>query len=259
MTAPSKVALDFAGLLRGTLSFADDEFVSLGYEDADGVFHTAVMRPTDAVAAIAKLPHSADVFFGVCPVTGPARKNAGRGTEADVTRLSGLWCDLDIKPGGCPNLDVARAITANLGILLGTRPSAYVYSGHGLHAYWAIADGHIVGGDTGWERALVRRWGRLVAAVAAELDVGVDSVYDLARVLRVPGSYTTRAAPTAKSHRWSPRASNPAAHSPLTRSTRDSAGSASMKSTTTAQRPRRRCRRQRTGSGPQPHAGTPAR
>ncbi len=80
-----------------------------------------------------------------------------------MTRLTALWCDLDVKPGGCPSLDVARAIVANLGIILGTRPSVTVDSGHGLHPYWPISDGQIVDGDIAAARALLRRWGRLVA------------------------------------------------------------------------------------------------
>ena len=67
---------------------------------------------------------------------------------------------------------------------LGTRPSALVESGGGLHAYWPISDGH----DTVAGRILLKRWHRLVAAVADKLGVAVDNVYDMARMLRLPGS-----------------------------------------------------------------------
>ena len=56
--------LDFAGLL-GLLGFTDDEFVSLFYEDADGSQHTSVLDTAEAVAAAARIPRTANAFFGV--------------------------------------------------------------------------------------------------------------------------------------------------------------------------------------------------
>jgi hypothetical protein len=93
-----------------------------------------------------------------------------------------------------PSIDVAEAIIANLGIILGTKPSIVVDSGHGLHPYWPITDGHVVDGDITAARALIRRWGRLVAGVAADenLRVKVDNVYDLPRMMRVPGTMNNK-------------------------------------------------------------------
>jgi hypothetical protein len=191
MTARETVAVDFAALLR-VLGYTGDEFVALLYRDATGQRHTAVAAPTDAIVYVQRLRADVDVFFGVNPTRGPVRKNAGRGTEADITRLAGLWCDLDVKPGGCPSLDVAEAIIATLSIILDTRPSVIVESGHGLHAYWPISDGHIGDGNIGAARALIRRFGRLVAVVADTLGAGVDNVYELARMLRVPGTFNNK-------------------------------------------------------------------
>jgi hypothetical protein len=191
VTARASAAGGFAALLYDTLGHTSKEFVSVGY-DNNGVFHTAVMAAADAVSCIDRIPGDANIFFGVNTVKGPARKNSGRGTETDITRLTALWCDLDIKPGGCPTMDVATAIIANLSIILGTRPSAIVDTGHGLHAYWPITHGHIADGDTTAARALIRPWGRLVAVAAGMLHVGVDNVYDLARMLRVPGTFNNK-------------------------------------------------------------------
>ena len=43
----------FAGLLRDTLGYTDDEHVSIGH-DADGAFRTAVLAAADAPAFVAK-------------------------------------------------------------------------------------------------------------------------------------------------------------------------------------------------------------
>jgi len=188
--SPGSSVLDFAALL-GTLGFTADEFVSLGYHKPGGAFRTAVMAPADAVTTVAKASGTANLYFGVNPIKGPRRKDAGRGKEFDVTRLAALWCDLDVKPGGCRNLEVARIIVDELSSVLGTRPFAITHSGHGLHAYWPIDDGCIT--DVRAARALLRRWGRLVAVVAETYGARTDSVYDLPRMLRVPGTYNNKA------------------------------------------------------------------
>jgi hypothetical protein len=66
----------FADLLD-TLGYTDGEFVAIGH-DADGAFRTAVMAPGDAPSFVAKLPDTANIFYGVNPTRGPARSNAGR-------------------------------------------------------------------------------------------------------------------------------------------------------------------------------------
>jgi hypothetical protein len=191
VSAPTETALDFTGLLE-LLSFTDGEFMSIGHEDTAGVFHTAVGSPDGAPAYADQLPDTANVYFGVNSVKGPARSKAGRGKEADITRLAALVGDLDVKPGGCPNRDVARAIIAELGIILGTRPSAIVDSGHGLHAYWPISDGQITDGDITAARALLKRWGRLVKHIAGNHNAHADNVFDLTRMLRAPGSHNNK-------------------------------------------------------------------
>ena len=180
---------DFAALL-GALSFTDDEFVALGWQPSGGVFRTAVLTPAAAITAAANATGTADFYFGVNPVCGPARSDAGRGTEADVTRLAALWCDLDVKPGACRDLDIAHAIIDQLSVLLGTRPSVIVDSGHGLHAYWPVEDGGI---DTAAMAALLKRWGRLVAVVADQPQRPRRQRLRPARMLRIPGSFNTKA------------------------------------------------------------------
>jgi replicative DNA helicase len=194
MPDSTNTMVDFAGLLLGALGFTDGEFVSLLYEPPEPP-HTAVRAPADAVAEIGQLPGTANIYFGVNPTEGPARTHAGRGTEAAVTRLAALWCELDVKPGGCATIGVVHQIIDNLSAILGARPSVIVNSGHGVHAYWAIDDGAIGEQFTvGRARALVRRWGRLVAVVADKHHAHADNVFDLARMLRVPGTLNNKSA-----------------------------------------------------------------
>jgi hypothetical protein len=189
------VAVNFGELLLGTLDLAEHEYTAIGYADtaeASPSFITGVGTPAEAVAVAAKLPDTADVYFSVNAVRPRQPGDTRRGGEADVTRLTALYADLDVKPGGCPTLDVAHAIAAEVGVILDSTPAAFVESGHGLHPYWVIEDGHIEDGDITAARTLVHRFGRLVAAVAKNHRVAVDGVYDLARMLRVPGTLNNK-------------------------------------------------------------------
>jgi hypothetical protein len=119
---------------------------------------------------------------------------AGRGYARDVIGVRELFADLDVKAGGVPSYDAATAVIADLSTMLGVDPVAIVASGHGLQPHWAIERGDDTdwpsSEDAGWRTAqtLFRRWGRLVAHVAERHGGATDSVFDLSRVLRVPGT-----------------------------------------------------------------------
>ncbi|AXH46906.1 DNA polymerase/primase [Mycobacterium phage Aminay] len=185
--------MNFADLLD-TLGFTGGEFVSLLTLDRDGNPHSRVVDAAQAAEVAAGLSGpDRNAYFGVCPTRGPARENAGRGTAVDVTRLSGLWIDLDVKPGGCADYGQARAIIAVLSEMLGTAPSAIVRTGHGLQPYWPIEDGAL-GAEHGHLKAtaLLRRFRRLVDRVAEAHGAKVDNVFELARQLRLPDSFNIK-------------------------------------------------------------------
>ena len=146
VNAKTTALLSFSGLLIDVLGFTSTNSSRSATAMSREAF-TAVMSPADAIEAATQLPPNANCYFGVNPIAGPARRNAGRGAESAVIRLAALWVDVDVKPGACPNLDIAKAIIAELGIILGTKPSVIVESGGGLHAYWPVSDGGIHNGN----------------------------------------------------------------------------------------------------------------
>ena len=116
---------------------------------------------------------------------------AGRGKADDVVRIAALIADLDLKEGGCPDLDTALAIVTAVTAVLGEDPVAVTHSGHGLQPHWAVEveSGRALLAESPTEaKRLGKRFHALVAKIAAERGCGVDSVFDLPRVLRVPGS-----------------------------------------------------------------------
>lgn len=146
-----------------------------------------------ADAAQWSVQHAAkqDVYFNV----GLMRPDlaAGRGKTDDVVCITALAADIDIgntvddrkvRPN---NRDEAMHVLRMVGLA----PSIVVNSGHGLHAYWLLNEAWtFISDDAERERAVTfsRRWARTVQAVAKALSFDVDSTFDLARVLRVPGT-----------------------------------------------------------------------
>ena len=65
------------------------------------------------------------------------------------------------------------------------RTAFVIWSGHGLQSYWPVEDD---GSDLTASKKTLRRFKGLVDRVAADHDGHVDSLFDLARVFRVPGS-----------------------------------------------------------------------
>lgn len=183
----SGAPLSLAELLDA-LGYRAGEFVSVAHKgrQSGDEFTTSVTIPTHAEAVLSDLAdQQCDVWFGVNPTSGPERVGSGRGKTDDITRLAALVADLDAK--GDTDAEACSAIVDELSDILGTRPSAVVESGNGgLHPYWSIADGEIT--DTTVTVALLKRWGRLVKAVARRHGAAADSVFDLPRVMRAPGT-----------------------------------------------------------------------
>lgn len=174
------------------LGYRGGEHLSICRRPVGGEF-TPHVTECNAVAVHVHAIDEADVWFGVNPVHPDA---TGRGSATDVTRLAALYLDLDVKDGSCPTIDVAHQIINELAAMIGTRPSAIVETGHGLHPYWPVDDGRIGEEFTTMQAAaLLRRWGHLVRLVAGGHGVEVDSVFDLARILRVPGTVNYKADP----------------------------------------------------------------
>jgi P4 family phage/plasmid primase-like protien len=179
------------------LNYTPDEHLSICHQHPGNKF---TARTTSSTYATINGLDNANVWFGINPVSADA---GGRGTADQITRLAALWADLDIKPGGVADMDTARTITDVLSDMLGARPVALTYSGHGLQPIWSIdpddPEANLLATPTtrAETRVLLRRFGRLVAAVAERYNARVDSVFDLARVLRAPGSVNHKGDPVA--------------------------------------------------------------
>ena len=190
---PTNTTLTLAELLD---ALGHNSFTALCYKPVDGAFTTLVNTPTTVAAAATGIP-DADVWFSINPVQGPARTGP-RGNADTITALTCLWADLDIKEGACPDLDTAHQLIDDLSLAVGADPIAVIHSGHGLQPLWHIDDP--AAQDLDPDRRLVcsillKRWGRLVQTIAGRRHIQVDSVFDLPRILRAPGTVNHKAEP----------------------------------------------------------------
>lgn len=165
------------------LNYQPGERVSLNRQlRPGGRFESRIIGVGDLPAAVNNATATACYWVGFNPTTA----TTGRGTLTDVSRLAAMHCELDDKN---TSLAQRESIIDTLTALFGA-PSMIVGSGHGVHLYWAIADGDITDGfTTGAAAELLVRFGRIVSAVAAEKGAGKpDAVWDITRVLRAPGT-----------------------------------------------------------------------
>jgi len=119
-----------------------------------------------------------------------------RAEARDIAGIPGLWADIDIaghghaKDGLAPNLDAALAIVDSLGI----EPTLIIHTGRGIQVWWAFTEPALFENDA--ERAdiadLAKSWNMTIKVRAGQWAAGVDSVFDLSRLMRAVGSTNTK-------------------------------------------------------------------
>jgi len=113
--------------------------------------------------------------------------NVGTRAKAEnITRLSALWIDIDFKESGVQSPDNAHQLVALVAELIGVEPTAVISSGHGLQPYWAIDPEEEFTQEMA--AGVLQRWGGFVRWVAQSQGGELDSVFDLPRIFRSPGS-----------------------------------------------------------------------
>lgn len=144
----------------------------------------------------AKEAKTKDVYFGV----GLAGRNFGRKSAAlDVAAIGGLWADIDLAAPWRADKPLPRTVDEARTILdkLPFAPSLIVDSGHGLHAWWLFKEPWVF--DTDEERLeaakLAKGWVNVIRNAARSFGWEIDSVGDLARVMRPPGTWNRKGDP----------------------------------------------------------------
>lgn len=119
----------------------------------------------------------ANVYVRITPLAKPPDR--GRGLEQHSLGASCLWVDLDAYGNVFEAVAKLQAMDKP--------PSMIVNSGNGLHAYWQLAEF-----TTDLDGVKARNLGLIVALNDGQKDGIADSCYDLARILRLPGTYNIK-------------------------------------------------------------------
>jgi hypothetical protein len=133
-----------------------------------------------------ELAPSCQVWFSLAPRQQVLPDGARGGTE-DCVGITCLWVDIDVAgpnhkdiAGVLPTLQQARELVSSFPI----QPTIVISTGGGYHAYWPLDE--VLGRDDA--AILLARWAATWSAHALERKLHVDNVFDLPRVLRVPGT-----------------------------------------------------------------------
>lgn len=125
------------------------------------------------------------------------------GGVGDISRLAGLYVDLDVDPDEdpdrpgwpkrCADMAAIHAIIDDVSDYLGQRPVVLIYSGRGVHPIWAIdfeSGSKIISSESNRElKEFLRRFRHLVEQVSESHCCQVDPAFDAARTFRIPGSF----------------------------------------------------------------------
>jgi hypothetical protein len=134
----------------------------------------------EALAFASRHKTVADVYFGVTLKQGP------RGDAAHTSRFQALWADVDAKGFG-GSKPAALAALDRLPLL----PSVVVDSGHGFHAYWLLHE-PLTAADGPRARGVMRG---LYRTLSEQATAPLDDVSDMARILRLPGTFNRKSTP----------------------------------------------------------------
>lgn len=132
-----------------------------------------------------------DVYTGV-GLAGARLGASRRAKSSEVAAIAGLWLDIDVKPGSCPEQHHALWL-ANVHV----RPTLTIDSGNGIHAWWLFCEPWLFRTISDRDAAvnLTARWQQLHRLTARAHGWALDSTHDLARLMRLPGTINTKGEP----------------------------------------------------------------
>jgi hypothetical protein len=143
----------------------------------------------DALAADALAQRDYCVWFGVA-TRREKLPDGARGGLTDCVEIPGLWVDIDIvgdnhaRADYPPDLDAAHALLEDFPL----PASCVVATGGGLQAWWRFDEPRRCDESVG----LLSAWGTTWAELARRRGWHVDNVFEMARVMRLPGTTNTK-------------------------------------------------------------------
>ncbi len=168
--------------LLGRLGRSEDAHVNIAYQSASQGFKVRSTTPAmadDVVEALTDL--ECNVWYEINSSIAKGRSKAD-----DISFLNAVWIDIDYKDSGIQSEQNAHQLIELISDLVGVGPAAVVHSGHGLQPYWPVDPEEVFTQEQA--TSILIRWGSFVRWVASSQGGSLDSVFDLPRIFRAPGS-----------------------------------------------------------------------
>jgi len=157
---------------------------------------TICAETTDALAdAVAGYADTENVYIRATSLR--AQPPAGKRADASQSyAMPGIWADIDIQGPAHKSDELPPDLEAALAIANCTElaPSLIVHSGNGIQAWWVFRE-PVVFEDEGHIQAatdLVQRWQGILSTHAKKSGYRIDATHDLARVMRLPGTFNRK-------------------------------------------------------------------
>lgn len=188
-------ARDFLSLLFGRHAALSSSFLCIWEKvNQSSRFFSASDAASAADYATAKA-ETCDVYFGVC--TYAVRPSRGRGTEDIASAMVGLWLDVDVHHPDAhkaDNLPPTREAAFDLLYEMPKPPSLVISSGYGVQGWWLFDQPIPIVDQASRARCkqLARDWNQKAHTLGKRHGWHVDDVGDLARVLRLPGTWNRK-------------------------------------------------------------------
>lgn len=150
--------------------------------------HSSYLEHWVGLDGIVATHRNHDLYVG-CSAVAKKLSATVRGKAKDAAAICGLWADLDVAASYADSTEQAIEAAHSLA-----EPSALVNSGGGVHAWWLFDEPWIFASEDERVEAaqLAEAW---VEALRQKVKFKLDSVGELARVLRLPGSYNQKQEP----------------------------------------------------------------
>ncbi|WP_377802125.1 DUF927 domain-containing protein [Bacillus benzoevorans] len=150
-----------------------------------------------AVDTAMYLSESRDVYFGL----GTRKEQLPgkqRGRSVDIASIPFIWVEIDIKGGehaakNLPTVKEAEKILNTFPL----KPSAVIHSGGGWHCYWQFDAAINITSKEDMSKVseLLQNFQDGFIKLASSQGLHIDKTSDLARVLRVPGTFNRKSEP----------------------------------------------------------------
>jgi hypothetical protein len=162
--------------------------------DEDARWYPAAQLDRLAADSLAAAERT-NIYFGLATQPrslGPHQ----RGKAATTSGIGGVWIEVDFGTDGHKKGSLPPTLLDALALIhaFPLAPTYIILSGHGLHAYWLFREFWRFDSDSERDEAadLVYRFQATIRARAEARGWEADSTHDLARVLRLPGTWNRK-------------------------------------------------------------------